>query len=184
MPCFKRFIAWVLISSAIFGFTSCGDRGMTEKTLFAMDTLITFKASGTTESLIEECEDRIAGIECEISKNRDESDIYIFNTSVESVELGEDPKELITRILELCVSTDGAYDPTVATLTELWDITGKARVPSQSEIAEALLHVGYETLTLEENVLTKADREVKQQYRCLRGKAGRRGVEYRHHRSV
>lgn len=161
MPCFKRFIAWVLISSAIFGFTSCGDRGMTEKTLFAMDTLITFKASGTTESLIEECEDRIAGIECEISKNRDESDIYIFNTSVESVELGEDPKELITRILELCVSTDGAYDPTVATLTELWDITGKARVPSQSEIAEALLHVGYETLTLEENVLTKADREVK-----------------------
>ena len=45
--------------------------------------------------------------------------------------------------------TNGAFDPTMAPLTDLWGIgTDNARVPAQSEIDEALTHVGYQNVKL------------------------------------
>ena len=45
--------------------------------------------------------------------------------------------------------TNGTFDPTMAPLTDLWGIgTDNARVPTQSEIDEALTHVGYQNVKL------------------------------------
>ncbi len=158
----KRRLAWLCFFALIslICFSSCTERAVDEKSFFLMDTLVTIKSTGVSDEAIWQCEDRIYEIESVISKTEEKSDVYKFNTSEDCTELKAKTAALMSRILELCRLTDGAYDPTVACLTDLWDITGDPRVPGEGEIAEALSHVGYEALTLDEKSLIKADPDV------------------------
>ena len=158
MICFKRISAMLLICLTLLSLVSC-TKHENERMVYAMDTLITFKVSDTSSELEYVCDETIGHIESLISKTKDGSDIYAFNHG-EDTAFSTETKELISRVLTLCELTDGAYDPTVATLSELWDITGDAKIPGEDEIAEALSHVGYEKLSLDGNKLVSADPDV------------------------
>ncbi len=156
----RSFLICILALITAFCFSSCSEDSPNEKSFFLMDTLVTIKSNGVPDDAIWRCEELIYEIESAISRTAQESDVYEFNKSENGTELKFETAELMSRILELCRLTDGAYDPTVACLTELWDITGEARVPDESEISEALQHVGYGSLTLDENSLMKSDPEL------------------------
>ena len=126
-----------------------------------MDTLITVKSTGVSDDVIHECEDRIYEIESAISKTAEESDIYKFNTSADGADLSDDSASVMKTVLELCAATDGAYDPTVALLSGLWDITGDPRIPADDEISDALLDTGFGKLSLVGSRLVKDDPDVK-----------------------
>ena len=157
----KRVYVCFLILISLLCLLSCSERAADEKSFFLMDTLVTIKSTDVSDEAVWRCEDRIFEIEAAISRTAEESDVYKFNASESGAELTKDSRALVTQVLELCEVLDGAYDPTVATLCGLWDITGDARIPSESEISEALLHTGYAKLTLDGSRLIKNDAEVK-----------------------
>ncbi|MBQ3099469.1 MAG: FAD:protein FMN transferase [Clostridia bacterium] len=126
-----------------------------------MDTLVTVKSTDVSDELVWQCEGRIYEIESAISKTAEESDVYKFNRSDEGVALSDDSSELISRVLSLCPLVNGAYDPTLASVCELWDITGDAKIPEEKELSDALLHTGYQKLSLDGSILSKNDPELK-----------------------
>jgi FAD:protein FMN transferase len=58
---------------------------------------------------------------------------------------------LIGEALKIARQTDGAFDPTVGALTRLWQFSGpgEPRVPSESEIKEALTKVGWDRVRID-----------------------------------
>ena len=69
--------------------------------------------------------------------------LYLNAADGAPVTLSDEGAKLLSTALELSAATNGAYDPTVAPLTDLWGIgTDHQKVPSQSEIDAALQTVG------------------------------------------
>ncbi len=69
----------------------------------------------------------------------------------ESVSVDPELAALIRRSLELSRQTDGAFDPTVGSLSTLWNFSGeKPRVPEASEIADALASIGRDRVTVDQ----------------------------------
>ena len=63
--------------------------------------------------------------------------------SIAPVALSDEGAKLLSTALDLSAATNGAYDPTVAPLTDLWGIgTEHQQVPAQSDIDAALQTVG------------------------------------------
>jgi FAD:protein FMN transferase len=58
---------------------------------------------------------------------------------------------LIREALKIARQTGGAFDPTVGALTRLWQFSGpgEPRLPSDSEIKEALTKVGWDRVTID-----------------------------------
>jgi thiamine biosynthesis lipoprotein len=71
----------------------------------------------------------------------------------EWVEVDEETYSLIKAACAFAELTDGAFDPTVGRLLELWRFTGNyenLRVPSREEIEEALKHIGYKNVLFDD----------------------------------
>ena len=116
-----------------------------------MDTFMSVKVLGSDgESLAQQCENEINALESVLSRTRGDTDIAKLNAADGApVALSDEGAKLLSTALDLSAATNGAYDPTVAPLTDLWGIgTDNARVPAQSEIDEALTHVGYQNVKL------------------------------------
>jgi len=68
--------------------------------------------------------------------------------------------ELLKKGIKFGELTDGAFDITIAPLSELWDFKNNpGNVPSESDIAEALSHVNYKNIVIEGNTVTLTDPE-------------------------
>jgi thiamine biosynthesis lipoprotein len=98
----------------------------------------------------------IARLEGLLSSWRDDSDLAKLNALGAGKSLACAPAlyEVLVASRALAEITHGAFDPTIEPLTRAWDLRGKGRVPDEDEIAEALAHVGWEGMRLDENDLT------------------------------
>lgn len=135
-----------------------------EKTLFAMDTVITLKIEkrDDSEAIFAECEEIITDTEILLSKHFEKSEVSAFNDSEEGISLSAETLELIKLSLDVSENTGGAFDITCEPLTALWDITSEEPViPAQSEIDNALSMIGYSKLLPEENSVTKLEPSVR-----------------------
>lgn len=119
---------------------------------FAMHTIMQISAEGTdADAAVTAAEQEINRLDRQLSRTRTESEIYALNHAAgDWVSVSQDTWQLIALAREMAVATDGAYDPTIAPLTDLWGIgTEQARVPAQTEIDEALKKVGYQNIALD-----------------------------------
>ena len=57
--------------------------------------------------------------------------------------------------IDIAEATEGAYDPTVLSLTELWNVTDGGYLPTESEVNMALSCVGHKELSLEGDIIVK-----------------------------
>ncbi len=90
-------------------------------------------------------------IDQQMSLWRDDSELSRFNqkTSDDWFPVSVDTARVVAAAIEICRETDGAFDPTVAPLMQLWSFGPNQeplKVPSEAEIFDVQGHVGIELL--------------------------------------
>ena len=128
-----------------------------EKTIFAMDTVMTFKVYGEgTEPVLDECEALIRQVEDEISKTVESSDIYKLNASNgQPTKVAPETAALLAAANEYSRRTDGAFDITVEPLVALWNVGGGRTVPpTQAEIDPLMGMVGFRRMSVDGDTVT------------------------------
>ena len=154
----KRYLAAAMLLLALSG---CGSSGSstqlytTTEDFFAMDTYMSVdvsseKSESAAEDMAVKIEQRVNQLDAALSRTQQAGDLYKLNhANGQPTKVSDDTYTALEKALEYAEMTNGAFDPTMAPLTDLWGIgTDNARVPAQSEIDEALTHVGYQNVKL------------------------------------
>ena len=121
-----------------------------ESTIFAMDTVMTFKIYGQEDDL-QAISDRINGLERDLSVTREGSQVYALNHSGgEPVTAGEDFLTLLELARELGDRTEGALDVTMYPVVREWGFTtGVYHIPDGDTLSSLLDNVDYTAVTAE-----------------------------------
>ncbi|MBQ6431592.1 MAG: FAD:protein FMN transferase [Oscillospiraceae bacterium] len=139
--------------SLLLAFLLCGcaQNAPVEREIFAMDTLMTLRVWGDDDDVAAAVSE-INRLDALLSVTDENSEIYALNRDG-TAEFSLDTFELLNKAVAVSRRTDGAFDPTVYPLVEIWGFTKEEqRVPSQGEIDAALSRVGYEQLERELDV--------------------------------
>ncbi|MBQ8401680.1 MAG: FAD:protein FMN transferase [Clostridia bacterium] len=129
-----------------------------------MDTAITLRLAkeGVDNAVLgnaaAEAENIVAELEGILSCHDETSELYALN---QNVHLLIDADETLLSVLDTALNiselTDGAYDPTIGALTELWNVANGGPVPKEEAVAEALLHLGTDKLSIDGTSVSKTD---------------------------
>lgn len=143
----RKLMAAVLF--AVLSLTGCSEKE-SSLSFYAMDTFMTITAYGSqAEQAVAEAEQYINALESKISRTREDSELSALAAG-ETTVLSEDTAEVLRIALDMAEQTDGKFDPTVAALSDLWQIgKGGDHVPEAESIAQALRTVGYQNVQLE-----------------------------------
>lgn len=135
------------------------------RTHFALNTVITITLyEEDCDALFEECMHRIDDYEALFSRTKEGSDIYRINhANGAPVTVDSATAELLTLALSYAERSGGIVDPTIGTLSQLWNIgdTNEGIVPSDAEIEEALSHVDYTKISVDGTIVQLSDPEAK-----------------------
>lgn len=159
-----RCISAVLLSAAIV-LTGCSTPPANEtvsKSGMYFDTVVKIEISGLKDSsIMDHCFDLCKQYENMFSKEIETSEVSKINSAKGTpVEVSEETARLIKKGLYYSELSGGAFDITIAPVSELWDFRGdKKEIPPQEAITEALTHVGYQNVTVDGNTVTLADPE-------------------------
>lgn len=152
-------IICIMVLTACNGIDTADIKGNTsneaEKTVYAMDTVMTLKAYGeNAEKALEDAEQEIKRLDSGLRRGNTESEIYKVN-SENSAEVTEDTAKLVKDALEICSSTDGAFDISIASVMDLWGFyTKEFYVPNSDEISSELSRVDYKNISVDNNVIS------------------------------
>ncbi len=127
---------------------------MTEYTTitFHMDTYVSYSVRArNAEKLVMEMDAEFEKCEQLFSRFSSDSDISRINENAgEFTEVQKDTYDLMCEILELSSRTDGAFDPTVGKLVDLWGFGANPHVPDKDELDAALQSVNYRSIRYKE----------------------------------
>lgn len=130
------------------------------KTGFHFDTVITITLyDSKDDKILNTCFDYCKEFENLVSRTIESSDISMINhANGQPVEVSDTTIELLKKGIEFGELTDGAFDITIAPLSELWDIKNNpGNIPSETDIKEALSHVNYKDIMIEGNTVALTD---------------------------
>lgn len=170
---YKRGFRLILLFTAFFlvsqSFAACknpssekpgnnGSNQQVSKTSFFLNTVVTITLYGTEDdSLIEECFALCNEYEKTLSRTLRGSEIYDLNHRTKDT-VSDETLALIKTGLTYSVLSHGAFDITIGACSSLWDFTAQSpAVPDQKSLSEALTHVGYEKLSLDQNRISFSD---------------------------
>lgn len=149
----RTFTASLMLS--LFCMTGCARTAepVTE-TGFYLDTVIqiTLYDTGNREECsqrMKECFALIDRYEHMFSATLEGSDVWNINHgNGKPVTVSEETVSLLVTATDYANTTEGAVDPTVRPVSELWNFgsEGDTHVPEDSDIQEALSHVSYDTI--------------------------------------
>lgn len=124
------------------------DYPMEEISFFAMNTLINLKASGENAiATLQECREYIQNFENMVSHKIPTSELYRLNeNNGEPMQISDEFYNIIETSLYYAEVTDGAFDITIASVTEIWDES--ETIPKQDAIDKALESVSYKNIVL------------------------------------
>ena len=135
------------------------------ETQFLLDTVCTIEAGGeNAEFAVKSAFDEISKIQKKVDFYDENSLVSAFNKMDANLELplDKDTLSIIKTCLEISKASQGAFDITVASLTERWNFKEKY-IPTQKEIEDSLENVGYGKLVLDEEngTLLKKHKDIK-----------------------
>ena len=96
-------------------------------------------------------EQALASVDAAMSTWRDDSELMRIRRGPGPVEVSPETGAVVMAALDLAKITNGAFDPTVQPLMELWGLHGEARTtaPTQDEVDAALAQVGWQKVTVQ-----------------------------------
>lgn len=159
----KRMAVLVLVLAVIGLMASgCGPKqrteAMTEREEYIFGTLVSVKLyAPAADSVFQEVFDDLRDVENRMTVKGLTSELIAVNAAAgrEPVKVSEDTFMVIEAAKRYAEASQGAFDPTVLPLVELWGIgTEAARVPKAGEIASTLELVDYNNLVLDSEART------------------------------
>lgn len=155
-PMRKLFLGLTIVALSIAQ-CGCASNGPNPPVSYGEDYLLNTYCSITIyekgkEALIGEALSYARTLENLLSRTIKTSEIGMFNSmeSTEALEVSKDTADVLEAGLYYGEISDGLFDITIGTLTELWNFSAlEPTVPKQSAIEEALLHVNYKTIELD-----------------------------------
>ena len=126
-----------------------------ERTVFLMGTVATFVAeTADREAGLAKLERMVRVVErteAELSTWRDDSLLSAVNRQPlgEALPLPAETCTLLAGVARWNAATDGAFDPAVGSLIDVWDLRGEGRRPRDGELRAALAAAGFERLSLD-----------------------------------
>ena len=154
------FITMLSISLSLSGCVGENTNEPLSKTEYLMDTVITIKIyDKKDEKILDLAFDRLNEIENRMSNTISDSDISIVNQNagIKPVTVHDDVYYVLGKAKYFAEISNGAYDPTIGPLVDLWDISRKSKernkegskeIPSDSEIKKSRGKVDYKKLDL------------------------------------
>lgn len=158
---YKRSTA--LLSASILLLSGCSglprERSQTyTDTLF--DTVISVQIfDSVDEDVLKGCEKLCKKYDSMFSNKIEGSEISRINSAGGNpVEASKETIKLIKKGIYYSEMSDGAFDITIAPVSNLWDFKAETpSVPSPEAIAEAVSHVNYENIIIRDNTVKLAD---------------------------
>ncbi len=159
--CFCLFLSTCFLS----GCQAQQNTAPVSQTGFYFDTVITISIYDTVskeekEAALTECFALAENYEKLFSPTIQGSDVWNINHSSGSpVTVSDDTVFLLEAALSYSALTDGQIDPTIQSVSTLWDFQDKenAVIPDSKAIADALTHVNYENIKVNGNTVTLKD---------------------------
>lgn len=160
---FTRFtILTIILSALIITQTGCSSEVKTvSKDNYYLDTTCTLTVyetgDGLDETIANEAIDKAyelcALLDKTVSKTVEVSDIAKINSAGgQWVQVSDYTIELLHGGLKYSELSDGVFDITVGRLTDLWDFHAEEPVlPDEDDLADAVKHVGYEMVQIDDN---------------------------------
>ncbi len=125
------------------------------KTEFMLDTVITITIYDGNPDALDGAITLCKNYENLFSKTVQTSDVYKINHSNGTLtQVSPDTAELLTTALDIAKTSNGAFDPTVLPLVEIWDVRNRTVPPTESEIKENLSYVNHRNVTIESTTVT------------------------------
>ena len=135
-------IKGLLLAFLLFFLSGCETNATVTERLFAMDTYMEVTICGTSDIAKKGTEElkRLEGL--------------LDREALNNGTVADETAQAIEIALLTARETNGAFDPTVAPLVDLWGFyEGNPCVPNEQELEQALKKVGYEKVSLHGNQL-------------------------------
>lgn len=153
----KHRLISILICIVCIMLTGCSrNTDPVSKSGIYFDTIITITLYSDEDlTLLNECMVLAEKYENMLSKTVETSDIYRINHSNGNpTTVDEETIYLLEKALDYAAMTDGAIDPTILPLSDLWNFGENEKVPDPTNIAFALSNVGYENVVIDKEANT------------------------------
>jgi len=145
----KKLFACLMAALMIFSGGCAPQKHRTE--FFAMDTLMSVTLYGKNSSVASACEKEAYRLEKLLSATLSDSEISAIRNGQAP---GEETYSLISEALYWAEETGGAFDPTALPLSIAWGfLSDEQRVPTEAELSEALVSVGYDKVKAENGMI-------------------------------
>ncbi len=131
--------AVVLVGGCVAHYITQSENRTSENQLFAMDTLMSFTATGTrSEEAVDAAMKEIQRLDRLLSTGDAASEVSAVNMNGGG-EVSEDTANVFTAAVQMYEETGGLFDFTIYPLIKLWGFpTKEYRVPPEAEIAQKL----------------------------------------------
>lgn len=153
-----------LFSILIFSGCTTSNAEKISVTGLYFDTVIQIDAWGTDPSILEECLELCEKYENKFSNTIKTSEISQINhANGKAVTVSDDTIELLQKGIAYGELTNGKFDITISSVSDLWDFTDNPDklIPNEKSIQEALTHVNYKNIQIEGNAVTLTDPDTK-----------------------
>lgn len=130
------------------------------RTGFYFDTVIAISLYDRKDpAILDACMQKCAHYEDLLSAQKKNSDVWNINHSApQAVKVSPETLSLAKTALHYARLSEGAFDPTIGRLSDLWNFTGDppGPVPGPKQLKELASHVGFEKLKVDEDASTIA----------------------------
>ncbi len=164
---FIRSLTLILFISGTFLLSGCSlsypAQSFSEASGFYFDTVISVRIyEKEAQAAADQCIELAAHYEQLLSPYIEGSDIWKLNHSNGTpTSVAEDTLEILTAALSYARSSEGAVDPTIGALSFLWNFGSASpeKIPDEGDITQALSHVDYSCVEINQNRVTLTDPE-------------------------